>query len=207
MQTGSRQSWPRVCTRWCLLLVRSRHGVSVASLLQRKQLCRRISVRRQRRSRSETCIHVLLRHTGTLTQNITTIESEFPWCEASKQGCCRLHCWPQSASWTRGCHGPLLLKCKRKCRLLSTVTRLIYSLLDPAVKKTESIVATCCHNQCEDQGEWDGLLLYVGDAGNTSGRDRGRYPRECWLSTLGVLHPGVPVMWYVCPNQGPVPHS
>ena len=20
-------------------------------------------------------------------------------------------------------------------------------------------------------------------------------PRECWLSTLGVLHPGVPVMW------------
>ena len=21
-------------------------------------------------------------------------------------------------------------------------------------------------------------------------------PRECWLSTLGVLHPGVPVMWY-----------
>ena len=29
-----------------------------------------------------------------------------------------------------------------------------------------------------------------------SGRDRGRYSRECWLSTLGVLHPGVPVMWY-----------
>ena len=24
--------------------------------------------------------------TGTLTQNITTIESEFPWCEASMQG-------------------------------------------------------------------------------------------------------------------------
>ena len=24
--------------------------------------------------------------TGTLTQNITTIESEFPWCEASEQG-------------------------------------------------------------------------------------------------------------------------
>ena len=31
---------------------------------------------------------------------------------------------------------------------------------------------------------------------HSSGRDRGRYPRECWLSTLGVLHPGVPVMWY-----------
>ena len=27
------------------------------------------------------------------------------------------------------------------------------------------------------------------------GRDCGRHPRECWLSTLGVLHPGVPVMW------------
>ena len=24
--------------------------------------------------------------TGTLTQSITTIESEFPWCEASEQG-------------------------------------------------------------------------------------------------------------------------
>ena len=31
---------------------------------------------------------------------------------------------------------------------------------------------------------------------HSSGRDRGRYPRECSLSTLGVLHPGVPVMWY-----------
>ena len=31
---------------------------------------------------------------------------------------------------------------------------------------------------------------------HSSGRDRSRYPRECWLSTLGVLHPGVPVMWY-----------
>ena len=45
---------------------------------------------------------------------------------------------------------------------------------------------------------------YVGDAGNTplvdagtrSGRDYGRYSRECWLSALGVLHPGVTVMWY-----------
>ena len=46
----------------------------------------------------------------------------------------------------------------------------------------------------------ESMEFYVGDAGNTSlvdaGTDRGRYPRECWLSTLGVLHPGVPVMWY-----------
>ena len=49
----------------------------------------------------------------------------------------------------------------------------------------------------------DGLLLYVGDAGNTSLVDAGTplgvtavvTPRECWLSTLGVLHPGVPAMW------------
>ena len=42
--------------------------------------------------------------------------------------------------------------------------------------------------------------LYVGDAGNTSlvdaGTPLGATARECWLSTLGVLHPGVPVMWY-----------
>ena len=30
---------------------------------------------------------------------------------------------------------------------------------------------------------------------HSSGRDRGRYPGRCWLFTLGVLHPGVPVMW------------
>ena len=47
-------------------------------------------------------------------------------------------------------------------------------------------------------------LIHVGDAGNTSSVDAGTplgatavvTPRECWLSTLGVLHPGVPVMWY-----------
>ena len=31
---------------------------------------------------------------------------------------------------------------------------------------------------------------------HSSGRDYGRYPSECWFSALGVLHPGVPVMWY-----------
>ena len=30
---------------------------------------------------------------------------------------------------------------------------------------------------------------------HSPGRDYGRYPRECRLFTLGVLHPGVPVMW------------
>ena len=27
------------------------------------------------------------------------------------------------------------------------------------------------------------------------GCDCGRYSKECWLFTLGVLHPGVPFMW------------
>ena len=49
-----------------------------------------------------------------------------------------------------------------------------------------------------------GLLLFrwgcrehfVSGCWHSSGRDRGRHSRKCWLSTLGVLHPGVPVMWY-----------
>ena len=87
----------------CLLLVGSRHGVSVASLLQRKRLCRSISLQRKRKSRSETCI---LQQNETLTQNITTIDSKFLRCEdrtivfsfallASE--CIR------SMSWTRCC--------------------------------------------------------------------------------------------------------
>ena len=34
--------------------------------------------------------------TGTLTQYITNIESEFPWWETSEKNCCRLHCWLRS---------------------------------------------------------------------------------------------------------------
>ena len=29
----------------------------------------------------------------------------------------------------------------------------------------------------------------------TPGRDDSRYTKECWLCTLGALHPGVLVMW------------
>ena len=35
---------------------------------------------------------------------------------------------------------------------------------------------------------------FVSGRWHSSGRDYSRYPRECWLCTLGVLHPGVPVM-------------
>ena len=60
------------------------------------------------------------------------------------------------------------------------------------------------HNQCEDQGGEVVFFFYVGDAGNTSLVDAGTPlgatavvtpGSACWLSTLGVLHPGVPVMW------------
>ena len=48
------------------------------------------------------------------------------------------------------------------------------------------------------------LNFYVGDAENTPlvdvgtslGRGYGRYPNECRLRTLAVLHPGVPVVWH-----------
>ena len=43
---------------------------------------------------------------------------------------------------------------------------------------------------------WGCREHFVSGCWHPSGRDCGRYPRECWLSTLGVLHPGVPVMWY-----------
>ena len=43
---------------------------------------------------------------------------------------------------------------------------------------------------------WGCREHFVSGCWHSSGRDRGHYPRECWLSTLGVLHPGVPVMWY-----------
>ena len=38
-------------------------------------------------------------------------------------------------------------------------------------------------------------LKKVGD-GTSLGRGHGRYPNECRLCTLAVLHPGVPVMWH-----------
>ena len=43
---------------------------------------------------------------------------------------------------------------------------------------------------------WGCREHFVGGCWHSSGRDRGRYTRECWLSTLGVLQPGVPVMCY-----------
>ena len=75
--------------------------------------------------------------------------------------------------------------------------------LDSAFKKTESIVATIVTINVKIKA--DGMVLslrwgcrehFVSGCWHSSGRDCGRYPWECWWSTLGVLHPGVPVMWY-----------
>ena len=83
--------------------------------------------------------------TGTPTQNITTIEWEFNDVSFRTE-CCRLHCWLQSASRREDVMITILFKCKQEVHAVSTATRLIYSLLDLAVKATESIVATYCYN-------------------------------------------------------------
>ena len=43
---------------------------------------------------------------------------------------------------------------------------------------------------------WGCREHFVSGCWHSSGRDCCPHPREYWLSTLGVLHPGVPVMWY-----------
>ena len=83
--------------------------------------------------------------TGTTTENIATIESEFHNVRFRTE-CCRLHCWLQSASGREDVMFTMLFKCKLEVHAVSTATRLIYSLLDLAVKATESIVETYCHN-------------------------------------------------------------
>ena len=102
----------------------------------------------------------------------------------------------------------MLLKCKQEVNAAFDRHTPYYSLLDPAVKATESIVATCCHNHENIKADVDLKRLcffilrwgcrehFVSGCCHSSGRDRGRYPREGWLSTLGVLHPGVPALWY-----------
>ena len=96
---------------------------------------------------------------GTVVSN----DHETPrtlWCEASAQVCCRLHCWLRSGprtqrmSLTRCCSGA-----SRKCRLIWTVTRLFYSLVDSVVETTESVFAACCHNCAEIKADVDAQVL------------------------------------------------
>ena len=57
-------------------------------------------------------------------------------------------------SWT------IVTQVQAEVQAASTVTP-----LDSDIKKTESINATSCHNQCEDQGGWDGLIFTLGMQG------------------------------------------
>ena len=128
-----------------LLLVRSRHDVG--SLLACFRKCRSRHFPAETAQVSISNLHGMFcsDKTGTTTQNIGTIESEFHNVRFRTE-CCRLHCWLQSASGREDVMITMLFKCKQEVHAVSTATRLIYSLLDLAVKATESIVATYCHN-------------------------------------------------------------
>ena len=74
---------------------------------------------------------------------------------------------------------------------------------DSVVKKTESIIATCCHNQCEDQAGWDGLIFTLGMQRTLRqwmlallwARPRS-LPQGVLVVYFGSAASGVPVMWY-----------
>ena len=108
----------------------------------------------------------------------------------------------------------MLFECKLKIKLLSTVTNCVdsFSIAGTSLQCLQKkCVARLLKNKswspalvrrCRSLWIWSSLLRwgcrehFVSGCWHSSGRDRGRYPRECWLSTLGVLHPGVLVMWY-----------
>ena len=96
--------------------------------------------------------------TSMLTQNITTIKSEFPRCEIPNKYVsfallASERILNAMMSWT------IVTQVQAEAQAASTM------ISDSAVKKTESIIATCCHNQCEDQGGWDGLIFTLGMQG------------------------------------------
>ena len=104
----------QVYTRRCLLLLGSRQGVSVASLLQESD-CVKAFLCEKSESSSEAFI---LRLNKTLTQNITTIESKFLRCEAQKPGV--VVCTAGFRVHMRKCHGHDAVQMQAE-DLLSTV--------------------------------------------------------------------------------------
>ena len=97
------------------------------------------------------CVEAFLRETAlvsdktaTLTQNITTIESEFPWCEVPDKGdvvCLagfRVH--PER----KDVMNTMLLQCKEKCMLLAVSAE---DMRDMLVEKTSPHLGhwqVCC---------------------------------------------------------------
>ena len=115
-------------------------------------------------------------HFSTLTQNITTIESNFLQCQAQNNGV--VVCTATFRVHTRGCHGHDAVQMQAE-DLLSTVHACVDSF---------SIGGTslqCLQKKCEETSpgpeRWSdvaevcefGLLFYVGVAGNTSLVDAG----------------------------------
>ena len=133
--------------------------------------------------------------TSTLTLNIKTIESKFHGVRLPN----RVLLFAQLASkyiQDARIMNKMLFKYRQKVHAAFDRHQLFYSLLDPAVKATESIVATYWHNpesikvDLDPKGlhfiilRWGCREHFVSGCRHSSGRDRGRYPRECWLSTL-----------------------
>ena len=128
-------------TQCCLLLVKSRHGVSVAYLLQWKRLCRSISPRESAGLDLKLHGKFCSDKTATLTQNITTIESKFPWCEVPNEDlsfALLASEFTQNAkmSWTRCCYSARRSVC---CFRLSQASFDRFGIL--VSKTTESMVA------------------------------------------------------------------
>jgi len=125
--------------------------------------------------------------TGTLTQNIMTIESKLPWGETSEQELLLFALlateWTQNA---KDAIDTMLFKCKQEVQAdLDRHTSLDYTPFDPAVKTTESyvkensnpdgafrvkkgaphIVAACCHNHAEIKADVDAQVLSYAERG------------------------------------------
>ena len=144
----------------------------------------------------------MLRQNGHAHTHITTIKSEFPRCEAQKKNCrctAGLRTHPDKMmSWT------IVTQVQAEVQAASIVT--------PS-DSAKSIIATCRHNQCEDQGGWDGLIFTLGMQGTL----------RWWMlallwARLRSLPQGVLVIYFVSaaswrpcnvvqPHQGLVPHS
>ena len=114
MRTGSRQSWPRVSRVCCLLLVRSRHDVSVVHCFNESDYVEAFPCRNSASLDLKLAQHVLPRQERHAHTEHHDYPVGVPCCEASEQGCCRLHCWLQSASRREDVMNTMLLKCKKE---------------------------------------------------------------------------------------------
>ena len=145
-----RQSWLRVLRNVVCFPSQSRHSVSVVSLLQRKRQC----------------------------QAFLCEDSAGPTCFAPTQRA-RSHKTSRLSSRIFHGSGALSFALLASERILNAMmSRTIVIQVQAEVQaafdrdtfgfccqEIESIAATCCHNQCEDQGGWNGLIFALGMQG------------------------------------------